>query len=87
MDKDIKYYVDIHFYFRVHDSWMFGGAGSVGYMSYDLNDCTDASDEMAKAACRCIAAGLATQFQVAPSKIESITKDEYDRRNEEDEEG
>ncbi len=85
MDKDIKYYVDIHFYFRVHDSWVFGGEGSVGYMSSNFGGCTCVSDQKVKSAYEKVVDNLAKQLEVDTSKIECISKDEYDRDDEEDE--
>lgn len=85
MDKKIKYYINIHFYFKVHDAFVFGGEGSVGYALAAFNECTTFSEEVVQKAYKSLADSLAEQFDVDVSKIECVTKEEYDSFDEEDE--
>ncbi len=78
MDKKVKYYIDVHFYFRICDSWMFGGEGTVGYAHSCYEGCTDSSEEKIAAACEVVITGIAKQFQIDRSKIECISKEEYE---------
>ncbi|MDE6020928.1 MAG: hypothetical protein K2H01_08050 [Ruminococcus sp.] len=85
MDKKIKYYVNVHFYFKVHDSKMFGGEGTVGYTSASFNGCTAFSEEKVNETYEDIVYAVAGQLNVDVSKIECVTKEEYDSFDEEDE--
>ncbi len=85
MNKKIRYYINISFYFKIHDSHMFGGEGSVGYAAAAFNHCTAFSEEKVREAYKSLADSLAEQFNVDVSKIECIAKEEYDSSDEEDE--
>lgn len=73
-------------FFRIHDSVLYGGSGSVGYSSQtftllptaDLNAFNDARAE----ACRIDTANM---LGVPVEKVDYITGDEYDRETEDDE--
>lgn len=78
MAKEVRYYIDVHFYFRICDSWMYGGEGTVGYAHSGYEGCTDSSEEKIMAAYEAIVVGMAKRFQVDQSKIECISKEEYE---------
>lgn len=79
MDNKIKYYADIRFYFRVHNSYMFGGKGSIGYMKAGYNECTKLSEQAVQAAYEAVVAEQAKLLNVAQSEIECISREEYEK--------
>lgn len=75
--------VKITLYFKVMDSNMYGGPGSVGYaaQAFDHVTALDKADDTKAERCR---ADMATMLGVCPENLEFITYEEYEEATKED---
>lgn len=75
--------VKISLYFKVLDSDMYGGPGSVGYaaQAFDHVSALDKADDAMAERCR---ADMATMLGVCPENLEFIAYEEYKEATEED---
>ncbi len=80
----IHYDVDINFFFKVHNSPMYGGEGTVGYCATSFHHCKSVSDEKIESAYEKIADTMAANLHVDVSDLESITREEYDASDEDE---
>ena len=82
-----RFDVKISLYFRVHDSEVYGGPGSVGYAKLTFTLKPEAKlDSYSDAVADGIRADNAKLLGVPPEKLEYITADEYERESDEDDE-
>ena len=82
-----RFEVKISLYFRVHDSEIYGGPGSIGYAKQSFTLTPEAnldrfSDDVADG----LKADNAKMLGVPPEKLDYITADEFERETEEDDE-
>lgn len=79
--------VKVSLYFRVHDSSLYGGQGSEGYVEQSryLSPAGAAKlEDLTSDHADAIRASMAAFLGVAPDKVEYITREEYERETEED---
>ncbi|MGL5330183.1 MAG: hypothetical protein ACRDD7_13010 [Peptostreptococcaceae bacterium] len=90
--KDLRC-VSLHFFFKVTDSDMFGGKGSVGYAATSVEKCIGSPnrsiDEVVAAecfdkTCNSYRSLLSTQMNVPLDSIVPISRDECNECTEED---
>ena len=77
-------YITVSLHFEISDSYMFGGEGTVGYMAINLGGIKDISqitDEFIDRKRK----EHAEMFNVPVESVKLISKDEYDRETEDDE--
>ncbi|MGC4018382.1 MAG: hypothetical protein QM793_03565 [Muricomes sp.] len=78
-------HVTASLHFEISDSYMFGGEGTIGYMTINLGGIGDVSkitDDYIDARRQ----EHADLFQVPVESVKLISKEEYDRETEDDEE-
>lgn len=78
-------YMSAGLYFEVKDAEIYGGVGSVGYTAINLGgikDVTQITDEYVEAQTQ----GTADFLHVPRSAVRLISKEEYDRETEDEEE-
>ncbi len=75
--------IAVKLYFEIRDSGMYGGAGSVGYVKYELEQVGDLgaiTEEMLQEVCN----DMARILKVSPEKVRMVSKEEYDAFTEDD---
>lgn len=78
-------YMSVELHFEVKDAEIYGGVGSVGYTAINLvgiKDVTQITDEYVEAQTQ----GIADFLHVPRSAVRLISKEEYDRETEDEEE-
>ena len=77
-------YVTVGLYFEVKDSYIYGGEGSVGYAAINLEevDTRKITDELIDKKRQ----EFSEAFKVPVDSVKLISKEEYDRETEDDEE-
>ena len=72
-------------YFRVHDAELHGGEGCVGYAKQAVTLTPKATlEDLSDAAANGLRHSMAVMLHVPPEKLEYITREEYERETEDD---